>query len=174
MSVVCTYSCCTCAFKKPIKKSLLVVGSELFHALLLSPCSLGHGFPGVHAVHAAESVRGLDSEPGQEASVQTSAVGTVSGFHGCRCRRSRHTGCTNSQPGVIWRKKEPRELNEARVVVFRERCCCGSSTRRQRVGIAATTRSRAWRVYSSWPCEWAWPCCWPPSSTRSSPRRGAP
>lgn len=55
-------------------------------------CSLGYGVPGVHAVHVAESVYGLDSEPRQEASVQTSAVGAVSGIHGCRCRWSRYTG----------------------------------------------------------------------------------
>lgn len=64
----------------------------LFFSATCSPCSLGYGVPGVHAVHVAESVYGLDSEPRQEASVQTSAVGTVSGVHGRRCWWSRHTG----------------------------------------------------------------------------------
>ena len=59
----------------------------------LPRCSLGYGVPGVHAVHVAEPVYGLDSESRQEASVQTSAVGTLSGLHGFRCRWSRHT-CT--------------------------------------------------------------------------------
>lgn len=58
----------------------------------LSLCSLGYGVPGVHAVHVAEFVYGLDSESGQEASVQTSAVGTVSGLHSCCCWWSHHRG----------------------------------------------------------------------------------
>eukprot|EP00064_Thunnus_orientalis_P015182 superscaffoldBa00002767_g15232 len=53
--------------------------------------SLGYGVPGVHAVHVTEPVYGLDSESRPETSVQTSAVGTVSGFHGRRCWWSRYT-----------------------------------------------------------------------------------
>lgn len=58
----------------------------------LSGCSLGHGIPGVDAVHAVEPVYGMDTEPQQEASVQAPAVGAVAGIH-CVGRRGRdHAG----------------------------------------------------------------------------------
>lgn len=58
--------------------------------------------------------------------------------------------------------------------VSRVCCCCGSSSLKLRAATTATTPSRAWQGSSSWPSESCSPCCWPPSSTRSSPPRGAP
>lgn len=55
-------------------------------------CSLGHGVPGVDAVHAAEPVHGMDAEPQQEASVQAPAVGAVAGVHGSGRGGRGHSG----------------------------------------------------------------------------------
>lgn len=55
-------------------------------------CSLGYGIPGVHAVYDTEPVHGLDSEPEQEVSDQTSAVGADSSLYSSCCKRSHHSG----------------------------------------------------------------------------------
>lgn len=73
---------------------------SLSHSFPVSLCSLGYGGPGVRAVHVAEYVRGLDSGPRQEASVQTSAVGAVSDFHGGGCWWRRPAG-TQRKAGSV-------------------------------------------------------------------------
>lgn len=71
-----------------------VEGRLIIHVLFVTVflSSLGHGVPGVHAVHVAESVHGLDSESRQEASVQASSVGAVPSLHGYCCGRSCYPG----------------------------------------------------------------------------------
>lgn len=78
----------------PVGKEIIRVRNNcaLFLPTSCLWCSLGCGVPGVHAVYDPEPVHGLDSEPQQEVSDQTSAVGADSSLHGSGCQRSHHSG----------------------------------------------------------------------------------
>ncbi|XP_036066752.1 integral membrane protein GPR180 isoform X3 [Oryzias melastigma] len=58
----------------------------------LADCSLGHAVSGGRPLPLAQSLCWLDSDPGQEGPIQTSAVGVVSSLHGFLCGRSRCSG----------------------------------------------------------------------------------